>query len=42
MVMFGVDVVWADQEKWGFRCEIDFIGVKELLSWMIEEGKSLE
>nr|POE79104.1 hypothetical protein CFP56_25444 [Quercus suber] len=37
-----LDVVWADQEKWGFRCEIEFTYVRELLSWMIEEGKSLE
>ena len=37
-----LDVVWADQEKWGFRCEIEFTCVRELLSWMIEEGKSLE
>ena len=25
-----LDVVWADQEKWGFRGEIDFTCVKEL------------
>ena len=37
-----LDVVWADQEIRGFRCEIGFTGVKELLSWMIEEEKSLE
>ena len=37
-----LDVVWADQEKWGFRCEIGFTCVRELLSWMIEERKSLE
>ena len=37
-----LDIVWADKEKWGFRCEIGFICVWELLSWMIEEGKSLE
>ncbi|XP_075665334.1 uncharacterized protein LOC142634995 [Castanea sativa] len=37
-----LDIVWADQEKWGFRCEIEFTCVRELLSWMIEEGKSLE
>ena len=37
-----LDVVWADQETWGFRGEIDFTCVKELLSWMIEKRKSLE
>ena len=37
-----LDVVWADQGTWGFRYEIGFTGVKELLLWMIEEGKSLE
>ena len=37
-----LDVVWVDQEKWGFRGEIDFTCIKELLSWMIEDGKSLE
>nr|POE52943.1 hypothetical protein CFP56_36118 [Quercus suber] len=37
-----LDVVWADQEKWGFRCEIEFTCVRELLSWMIKEGTSLE
>ncbi|XP_065619309.1 uncharacterized protein LOC136063207 [Quercus suber] len=26
----------------GFRCEIEFTCVRELLSWMIKEGKSLE
>ena len=37
-----LNVVWVDQGTWGFRYEIGFIGVKELLLWMIEEGKSLE
>nr|POE55152.1 hypothetical protein CFP56_02154 [Quercus suber] len=37
-----LDVVWADKEAWSFRYEIEFTGVKELLSWMIGEGKSLE
>ena len=37
-----LDVVWADQGTWGFRYEIGFTGVKELLLWMIKEGKSLE
>lgn len=37
-----LDVVWADQEEWGFRGEIDFTCVKELVLWMVEKGKSLE
>ena len=37
-----LDVVWANQETWEFRGEINFTCVKELLSWMIEKGKSLE
>ena len=37
-----LDVVWADQEAWSFKYEIEYMGVKELLSWMIREGKSLE
>ena len=30
-----LDVMWADQEMWGFRGEIDFTCVKELLSRII-------
>ena len=37
-----LDVVWADQEAWSFKYEIEYMGVKELLSWMIGEGESLE
>ena len=37
-----LDEVWFDQGIWGFRCEVGFISVKELLLWMVEEGKSLE
>ena len=37
-----LDVVWADQEAWEFKGEIDFMCVKELLLWMVEKGKSLE
>ncbi|XP_065621858.1 uncharacterized protein LOC111993424 [Quercus suber] len=29
--------MWSDQGIWGFRCEVDFISVKELLLWMVEE-----
>ena len=37
-----LDEVWSNQGIWGFRCEVGFINVKELLLWMVEEGKSLE
>ena len=37
-----LDMVWANQETWGFRYEIGFSGVKDLLSWMVEKGVSLE
>ena len=37
-----LDEVWSDQGIWGFRCEVGFTSVKELLLWMIKEGKSLE
>ena len=37
-----LDVVWSDQSMWGFRYEVGFVTVKELLLWMIDEGKSLE
>ena len=37
-----LDVVWVDQEAWSFKYEIEYMGVKELLSWMIGEGESLE
>ena len=29
-------------EEWCFRFEVEFTDVKELLSWLIAEGKSLE
>ena len=29
-------------KEWCFRSEVEFIDVKELLSWLIVEGKSLE
>ena len=28
-------------EEWCFMSEVEFIDVKELLSWLITEGKSL-
>ena len=37
-----LDEVWSDQGIWGFRCEVGFISVKELMLWMVDEGKSLE
>lgn len=37
-----LDEVWSNQGVWGFRSEVGFTSVKELLVWMIEEGKSLE
>ena len=37
-----LDVVWADRGIWNFRSEVEFMDVKELLSWLIAEGKSLE
>lgn len=35
-------MVWADQEVWSFRHGIEFMDFKELLSWIIVEGKLLE
>ena len=29
-------------EEWCFRSEVEFTDVKELLSWLITEGKPLE
>ena len=29
-------------EEWCFRSEVEFTNVKELLSWLIVEGKPLE
>ncbi|XP_075674751.1 uncharacterized protein LOC142643927 [Castanea sativa] len=37
-----LEMVWGDCEEWCFRFEAEFINVKELLSWLIAEGKSLE
>ena len=37
-----LDVVWADRVAWGFRHGIGFSNVKEMLSWMVEKGMSLE
>ena len=37
-----VDIVWADQTLWDFRCSMDFDNFKQLVLWIIEEGKQLE
>ncbi|XP_075659227.1 uncharacterized protein LOC142629128 [Castanea sativa] len=37
-----LEVVWSDSDEWCFRSEIEFTDVKELLSWLIAKGKSLE
>ena len=37
-----LEVVWGDCEEWCFRSEVEFIDVKELLSWLIAEGKSID
>ena len=34
--------VWGVREEWCFRSEVEFTDVKELLSWLIAEGKPLE
>ena len=34
--------IWGVGEKWCFSSEVEFINVKELLSWLIVEGKPLE
>ena len=34
--------MWADCEVWDFKSEVEFMDVKELLSWLIAEGNSLE
>ena len=35
-------MVWSNQRMWGFQYEVGFVTVKELLLWMVDEGKSLE
>ena len=37
-----LEVAWVDCEVWGFKFEVGFFYVKELLSWLIVEGKPLE
>ena len=37
-----LDFVCSDQSLWSFRGMVGFVDFKELLSWMITEGKPLE
>ena len=37
-----LDSVWSDQSLWSFRGRVGFVDFKELVSWMIAEGKPLE
>ena len=37
-----LDSVWSDQSLWSFRGRVGFVDFKELISWMIAEGKPLE
>ncbi|XP_075663127.1 uncharacterized protein LOC142632642 [Castanea sativa] len=37
-----VDVVWADQTLWDFRNHVGFNDFKQLVSWIVEEGKPIE
>ena len=34
--------MWADRGVWELKSEVEFMDVKELLSWLIAEGNSLE
>ena len=34
--------VWGVGEEWCFRSNLEFTDVKELLSWLIAEGKSIK
>ena len=38
----SLDDVWADHGIWNFMFQVEFMDVKELLFWLIAEGKSLE
>ena len=37
-----LDSMWSDQSLWSFRGRVGFVDFKELISWMIAEGKPLE
>ena len=37
-----LEVVWADQGLWSFRNSIGFVDFKDLVSWIILEGKHWE
>ena len=35
-------IVWADQTLWDFRNHVGFTDFKQLVSWIVEEGKQLK
>ena len=37
-----VDIVWSDLTLWDFRSSVNFVDFKQLVSWIVEEGKQLE
>ena len=37
-----VDIVWVDLTLWDFRSSVNFVDFKQLVSWIVEEGKQLE
>ena len=37
-----VDIVWADLILWDFHSSFSFVDFKQLVSWIVEEGKQLE
>ncbi|KAL0002804.1 hypothetical protein SO802_016585 [Lithocarpus litseifolius] len=37
-----IDIVWADQTLWDFCSSVGFVKFKQLVSWIVEEGKQLE
>ena len=37
-----LDIVWADQALWSFRNAMGFVDFKDLVSWIVLEGKQLD
>ena len=37
-----LDIVWADQSLWNFQNSVGFTDFKDLVSWIILEGKQLD
>ena len=37
-----LDVVWVDHAEWDFRNSTGFVDFKDLVSWLITEGKQLD